>query len=77
MTLLSAICDRIAAFLGYVPAARVERAFQDEVAAFELAAHERQRRFAALSRAQELEAAMHALEAEVADLRRAADRVRP
>lgn len=76
MTALFALCDRIAAFFGYLPAARVERARQSRAVALRHAAHERQRRFAALSRAEQLEQAMAQLEAEVADLRRAADRVR-
>ena len=76
MTFLLTLCDRIAALFGYLPAARLERARQSRAMALRQAAHERQRRFAALGRAQELEAAMHALEAEVADLRRTADRVR-
>lgn len=76
MSALFALCDRIAAFFGYVPAARVQRARQSRAVAFRHAAHERQRRFVAVSRASELEQAMAQLEAEVADLRRTADRVR-
>ena len=76
MTILFALCDRIAAFFGYVPAARIERARQSRAVALRQAAHERQRRISAVSRACELEQAMAQLEAEVADLRRTADRVR-
>lgn len=76
MTFLFTVCDRIAAFFGYLPAARVERARQSRAVALRQAAHERQRRFAALSRAEQLEQAMAQLETEVADLRRTADRVR-
>lgn len=76
MTLFFAFCDRIAALFGYLPAAGVERARQSRAVALRQAAHERQRRFAALSRAEQLEQAMAQLEAKVADLRRTADRVR-
>ena len=76
MTILFALCDRIAAFFGYLPAARVARARQSRAVALRQAAHERQRRIVAVSRACELEQVMAQLEAEVADLRRTADRVR-
>lgn len=76
MNALFALCGRIAAFCGYLPAARIERARQSRAVALRQAAHERQRRISAVSRASELEQAMAQLEAEVADLRRMADRVR-
>ena len=69
-------CDRIAAFFGYLPATRIERARQSSAVALRQAAHERQHRIASDIRASELERTMAELEAEVADLRRTADRVR-
>lgn len=68
--------DRIAAFFGYVPVARLERARQTRNIALWQAAHERQHRAVDFARAQELERTVRTLEAEVAELRQAADRVR-
>lgn len=69
-------CDRLASFFGYVPAQTLTRARRARSVALRQAQEQRERRMAAVSRASELERTMAALEAEVADLRRTADRVR-
>ena len=69
-------CDRIAAFFGYVPAQTLTRARQARAIALRQAQEHRERRIASDIRASELEQVMAALEAEVAELRRTADRVR-
>lgn len=76
MTAMFALCDRIAAFFGYVPAQTLTRARQARAVALRQAQEQRERRLAAVSRASELERTMAELEAEVAELQRTADRVR-
>lgn len=77
MSAFFSLCDRIAAFLGYVPASRLERARRARAIALRQAATHRERGAAAVSRECELERTLAALEAEVLELRRTASRVAP
>lgn len=72
-----AVCDRLAAFFGYVPADRLDRARATRAVALRQAQEQRERRIASDIRASELELVMAQLEAEIAELRRVADKVRP
>ena len=77
ITLLFRACDRVAAFFGYVPVARVERARRARAIALRQGALHRERSARAVSRECELERTLAALEAEVIELRRTAGRVAP
>jgi hypothetical protein len=70
-------CDRVAAMLGYVPAHLLARARQSRAVALRQVCAERRRRSAAIDHAQALELVLGQLEAEVRELRRVADKVRP
>jgi len=76
ITLLFRTCDRIAAFFGYVPVARLEAARRARAIALRQAATHRERGAAAVIRECELERTLRELEAEVADLTRTAGKVR-
>lgn len=76
ITLLFRACDRIAAFFGYVPASRLDRARRARAIALRQAATHRERGARAVDRECELERTLRQLEAEVIELRRTADKVR-
>jgi len=76
VTALFTLCDRVAAFFGYLPADRLNRARATRAVALRQAQEQRERRIASDIRASELELVMAQLEAEVRELRRTADKVR-
>jgi hypothetical protein len=77
VTYLFALCDRVAAFFGYVPAVRLARARKSRAVALRQVCAERRRRSAAIDHAQALELVLGQLEAEVRELRRTASRMAP
>jgi len=77
ITLLFRTCDRVAAFFGYVPVARLEAARRARAIALRQAAAQIERGAASVTRECELERTLAALESEVAELRRTASKVAP
>ncbi len=77
MSAIFLLCDRVAAFFGYVPVSRLQAARRARAIALRQGAAHRERSARAVSRECEMERTLAALEAEVRELRRTAARVAP